>query len=291
MSGFLVAALLGSAVIHAFWNLLLKTAHHRRPVVWWALIVTNLCCAGILIARPHSITAVWPLLAVSAVLEASYYLILTAAYKVGDFSLVYPVARGTAPGLLALWAILVLAERPSPFGVTGILLIAAGVGVVGWSGRIGWPSGPSGPSGPSRPSKALALSLLLALVISLYSIIDGVAVRRVDPVTYTAAMFFLVTLVLTPVLMGQEGWEGIRGVLRLEPLRILGIGIMQLAGYLIVLWVYARAPISYGGAIRESSILVGALFGWRFLGEPFGVRRMVGALVILAGVLLIAWRG
>ena len=278
MNGFLIAAL-PSAVLHAFWNLLLKTTHHRRPVVWWALIVTNLCCAVILIARPRSILPVWPLLAASAVLEASYYLILTAAYKVGDFSLVYPVARGTAPGLLACWAILVLAERPSAFGVAGILLIAAGIGVVGWSGRIG------------RPSKALALSLLLAVVISVYSIIDGVAVRRVDPVTYTAAMFFAVTLLLTPVLMGQEGWREIRGVLTREPARIVGIGVMQLAGYLIVLWVYARAPVSYGGAIRESSILVGALLGWRFLGEPFGMRRVVGALVIVSGVLLIALRG
>lgn len=279
LNGLLVAALLGSAVIHAVWNLLLKTTHHRRPVVWWALIITNLCSAGILIARPHSILSVWPLLAVSALLEASYYLILTAAYKVGDFSLVYPVARGTAPGLLAIWAILILSERPSVFGVIGILLIAAGIGVVGWSGRIG------------KPSKALALSLLLAIVISVYSIIDGAAVRRVDPVDYTAAMFFVVTLLLTPVLMGQEGWEGIRSVLTLEPLRILAIGVMQLAGYLVVLWVYARAPVSYGGAIRESSILAGALLGWRFLGEPFGGRRVVGALVIVAGVLLIALRG
>lgn len=279
MKGVLVGALLGSAVIHAVWNLLLKTTPHRRPVVWWALIVTNLCCAVILIARPHSVAPVWPLLLVSAVLEASYYLILTAAYKVGDFSLVYPVARGTAPGLLAVWAILVLSERPSAFGVIGILLIAVGIGVVGWSGRIG------------KPSKALALSLLLAAVISVYSIVDGVAVRRVDPVDYTAAMFFVVTLLLTPVLMGQEGWARIRGVLTLAPLRILAIGVMQLAGYLIVLWVYARASVSYGGAIRESSILVGALLGWRFLGEPFGGRRVAGALVIVAGVLLIALRG
>jgi drug/metabolite transporter (DMT)-like permease len=279
VKGYLVAALLGSAVIHAVWNLLLKTTHHRRPVVWWALIVTNLCCAVILLVRPHSIMPVWPLLLISAVLEAAYYLILTAAYKVGDFSLVYPVARGTAPGLLALWAILVLSERPSAPGIMGILLIAVGIGVVGWSGRIG------------TPSKALALSLLLAVVISVYSIIDGVAVRRVDPVDYTAAMFFVATLLLTPVLMGQEGWEGIRGALGREPVRILCIGVMQLAGYLIVLWVYARAPVSYGGAIRESSILVGALLGWWILGESFGLRRVIGALVIVAGVVLIAIRG
>lgn len=283
MSPFLVGALLGSAVIHAFWNLLLKTTptRHRRPVVWWALIVTNLCCAAILIARPHSVAPVWKLLVISAVLEAAYYLILTAAYRVGDFSLVYPVARGTAPGLLALWAILILAEQPSAFGVAGILLIAGGIGVVGWSGgeRIG------------RPRGVIVLSLLLALVISIYSIIDGVAVRRVDSLSYTAAMFFVVTLILTPVLMAQEGWEGIRGTLREEPGRILGIGVLQLVGYLIVLWVYARAPVSYGGAIRESSILVGAVLGWRFLGEPFGVRRVAGALVIVAGIALIAFGG
>jgi len=248
-------------------------------VVWWALIVTNLCSAALFIAHPASLAPVWGLLAASAVLEASYYLILTAAYHVGDFSLVYPVARGTAPGLLALWAILVLAERPSPFGVAGIACLAVGVGVVGWSGKIG------------KPTAALALSLLLAGVISVYSIIDGVAVRRVDPLSYTAALFFCVTLVLTPVLLAREGWAGLRSVVRLEPFRILAIGTMQLAGYLIVLWVYARAPVSYGGAIRESSVLLAAILGWRFLGEPFGVRRMLGALVIVCGVALIALRG
>lgn len=279
MSPALVGALLGSAVLHACWNLLLKTTPHRRAVVWWALIVTNLCCAGILIARPHSVLPVWKLLVVSAALEAGYYLILTAAYRVGDFSLVYPVARGSAPALLALWAMLILAERPTAPGAAGILLVAGGIGVVGWSGRVG------------RPSAALALSLLLAFVISAYSIIDGAAVRRVDPVSYTAAMFFLATLLLTPVLMAREGWEGIRGALRAEPGRVVAIGTLQLAGYLIVLWVYARAPVAYGGAIRESSILVGAVLGWRFLGEPFGLRRVAGALLIVGGIALIALAG
>jgi len=280
MNPLFVGALVCSAAIHAFWNLLLKTTHHRRPVVWWALIVTNLCCAAILIARPHSILPVWKLLVVSAALEASYYLVLTAAYRVGDFSLVYPVARGTAPGLLALWAILVLAERPTAPGVAGILGVVLGIGIVGWSGKIG------------RPRGALALALLLALVISVYSIIDGVAVRRVDPVSYTAAMFFVVTLLLTPVLLVQEGWAGLRSVVRREPLRILAIGFGQLAAYLIVLWVYAHAPVSYGGAIREAGgILLAALLGWRFLGEGFGPRRLAGACVIVAGVALIALRG
>ena len=248
-------------------------------MVWWALIVTNLCCLVILLARPHPVLPVWKLLLVSAVLEASYYLILTAAYRVGDFSLVYPVARGAAPGLLALWALLVLAEHPSPAGVAGILAIAAGIGIVGWSGRIG------------RPSGALALALFLSVVISVYSIIDGVAVRRVDPVSYTAAMFFVVTLLLTPVLLAQEGWQGLASVVRREPARIVAIGIGQIAGYLIVLWAYARAPVAYAGAIRESSVLLAAALGWKFLGEPFGVRRLAGAAVIVGGVALIALRG
>ena len=247
--------------------------------MWWALIVTNLCCVGIFALHPVSLRPVRVLLAASAVLEASYYLILTAAYRAGDFSLVYPVARGTAPGLLAVWAILVLAERPSPLGLAGILCVALGVAIVGWSGRIG------------KPGAALALSLLLALVISVYSVIDGAAVRRVDPLSYTAAMFFCVTVMLTPVLLVREGWSGLRAAVRLEPLRILGIGVGQLAGYLIVLWVYARAPVAYGGAIRESSVLLAALLGWRFLGEPFGSRRLLGALVIVSGVALIALRG
>ena len=247
--------------------------------MWWALIVTSVCCVVIFALHPVSLRPVLLLLAVSAVLEASYYLLLTAAYRVGDFSLVYPVARGTAPGLLALWAVLALAERPSGPGIAGIVCIGAGIAVVGWSGKIG------------RPTGALALALLLALVISVYSVVDGAAVRRVDPLGYTAALFLCVTFLLTPVLLAREGWPALRAVLRREPVRILGIGVGQLAGYLIVLWVYARAPVAYGGAIRESSVLLAALLGWRFLGEPFGARRLLGALVIVSGVALIALGG
>lgn len=276
MSGSLIAILLAAAALHAIWNLFLKTAADRPSVAWWALWVTSACCVAILATRPAPPRAVWGLLVVSAALEGTYYLLLMAAYRVGDFSLVYPVARGAAPALLAGWAILTLGERPTPLGGGGILLVVLGIMIMGWSGAV------------RRAPRALVLSLTLAVVISVYSVVDAAAVRRADPVTYTAALFVLTTLFVTPVIGLQVGWPALTRALRGERARILLIGVLQIIGYLAVLWVYARAPVAYAGAVRESSILLAALLGWLVLHEALGRRRVVGALVMLAGISCIA---
>lgn len=277
MSGALIAVLLAAATIHAIWNLLLKTARDRQPLVWWALIVTSACCLAILATRQAPPRAVWGFLLLSAALEAAYYVMLTAAYRVGDFSLVYPVARGAAPALLAGWAVLILGERPTLIGGGGILLVAVGIVVLGWSRAV------------RHAPRALILALSLALVISVYSVVDAAAVRRADPVAYTAALFMMTAALLTPVIVFQTGWPALRGAWRAQPSRILGIGVLQIAGYVAVLWVYARAPVSYAGTVRESSIVLAALLGWLVLGEAFGPRRVAGALIILTGIAGIAF--
>jgi drug/metabolite transporter (DMT)-like permease len=276
LSGSLIAILLAAAAVHAIWNLFLKTAEDRQPVAWWGLLVTSACCLAILATRPAPPRAVWGLLAASAGLEGTYYILLMAAYRVGDFSLVYPVARGAAPALLAGWAILALRERPTPLGGGGILLVVMGILIMGWSGAV------------RRAPRALALSLTLAVVISVYSVVDAAAVRRADPVAYTAALFVLTTLFVTPVIGLRAGWPALKRALRGERARILLIGVLQIVGYLAVLWVYARAPVAYAGAVRESSILLAALLGWLVLNEALGRRRVVGALVMLAGISCIA---
>lgn len=278
----LLALLLTAAALHAAWNLLLKRAPDRQLIVWWAVIVSALCLLPVLALRPALPAIGWRFALASAVVETAYFVSLTAAYRVADFSLVYPIARGAAPALLAVAAVLLLHERLSVGGVAGLGAIVAGLWLVAGTGRA---------TGGPRPARGVALALLVALCIATYSTIDGAAVRRVDAATYTGAMFLLAAVVFTPVTIRWYGWPALLGALRTRAGLIIVVGLLQAVAYLLVLYVYARAPVAYAGAIRESSIVLGALAGWLWLRESFGARRVGGALVTCAGIALIALRG
>ncbi len=277
----LLALLLAAAALHACWNLLLKRAPDRQLIVWWAVIASALCFVPVLLLRPAVPAIGWRFALASAVVETAYFVALTTAYRVADFSLVYPIARGAAPALLALAAVLLLHEQLSAAGVAGLGAIVLGL----------WLVAGVGPAGGAYHARGVALALLVALCIATYSTIDGAAVRRVDAASYTGAMFLLAALVFTPVTIRWYGWPALRGALRTRAALILLVGLLQAAAYLLVLYVYARAPVAYAGAIRESSIVLGALAGWLWLRESFGARRLAGALVTCAGIALIALAG
>jgi drug/metabolite transporter (DMT)-like permease len=284
VSLFLVGLLLVAATCHAAWNLLLKQAAERQAIIWAALVVTTACGLPVLLVVPgigwHGLI----LAAISAVVEVGYYRALVSAYGVGDFSLVYPLARGVAPALLALWSVIFLGERPAAAGVLGIALVVAGLVVTGA------PRGARGRVGAVIPAGA-GLALLVALLISTYSAIDGGAVKRADSLGYGVAIFGLTTLLLTPVVARSPGWARVGAAVAAHRRTVVIVGVLQAVGYGIVLWVYARGPVSYAGAIRESSIVIGAIAGWIWLSEGFGVQRAIGALLMFAGVACIAAGG
>jgi len=281
MTPSLLALLLAAAALHAGWNLLLKRAPDRQLIVWWAVIVSALCFLPVLALRTALPAIGWWFALGSAVVETAYFVTLTTAYRVADFSLVYPIARGAAPALLALAAVLLLHERLSAAGVAGLGAIVLGLWLVaGTRGGVG-----------AHPARGVALALLVALCIATYSTIDGAAVRRVDATTYAGAMFLLAAIVFTPVTIRWYGWPALRDALRARTGLIVLVGMLQAAAYLLVLYVYARAPVAYAGAIRESSIVLGALAGWLWLRESFGLRRVAGAFVTCAGIAVIAVAG
>src|ERR1051326_3025786 len=131
--------LLLAAVLHAGWNLFVKRAGEKQIFTWWALLVGVVCFAPLVIFGEALPASVWPYVLGSAVLEAIYFIALTFAYKLGDFSLVYPLARGAAPALLALWPAIFLADRPTALGLLGLAILLLGLLVVGsgawWSQR------------------------------------------------------------------------------------------------------------------------------------------------------------
>lgn len=274
--------LIVAGAMHACWNLLVKRAQQRQIFTWLSLVAGAICFLPLLLLGATPLPArAWPFIIVSGAVEAAYFFALTRAYALGDFSLIYPLARGAAPALLALWAILFLGERLEPAGILGLVIICGGLLVV--SGGLG-----ALRRGATRGGGAVGGALLVALCISIYSAIDGAAVQTIPPIPYTVAVLGCSALFCAPFV----GWRYERAAIATEwranwP-RIVAVGVLNLATYMLVLSAYARAPVAYAGAIREVSIIFAALIGWRWLAEAFGRMRTIGAVLIFGGIVTIA---
>jgi drug/metabolite transporter (DMT)-like permease len=285
MSPVALGLLLIAAVLHAGWNAFIKHAPDRPASLWWALTVGGLLLLPALVpAWPPPWEAV-ALAAASSVFEALYFLALVAAYEVGDLSLVYPIARGSAPLLIALWAAVLLGERPSAGGWTGIGLVVAGLIVAGAPARADLSI-----SGRSRSKLAVALALVTGLCISGYSMINKVAVGYTSPAAFTCLFHLGTALLLCPYLVKTRG-EKLLQPWRRQGWQTLAAAVMVAAASVLVMAALAIERASYVGAVREVSVIIAALAGWLLLGEPLGQRRTFGAAVMFAGLALIATRG
>ncbi len=282
MSLFALALLLAAAGMHAAWNLLLKQVEHKYIITWWSTLLSAAGLLPVLALGRLPEGGMWPFIIASAIVEVAYMATLASAYESSDFSLVYPIARGTAPAFLAIWSAVFLGERLSGPGLAGLMMIVAGLALVGsseWLARR---------NDTRLPGRGLLLALGVALLISTYSTIDGAAVKRTDPTIYTTLMLGLTGVLFTPFALRRNGWYTVAAAGRKHWRRILLIGAFGLLAYMLVLNAYAIARVSYAGAIREVSIVFAALAGWKLLGERLGGVRLVGSVVIFGGILLIA---
>lgn len=281
MSFTAILLLIGSASLHALWNLLLKQAGEKYIATWWAVLLGSAVFLPVLLITGLPARETWPLLVASVLIEAGYYVTLSKAYQDADFSLVYPLARGTAPALIAVWSISFLGEKLTPPGLAGLAIIIAGLLIVGgshlFSDRLEKPH-----------FRGVALALILAVLISIYTTIDGAAVKRTPAFPYAVMVFFLAPVLTAPAIFQLYGWQVLKTELVHHRLQIVSIGLLTVCSYLLALFAYSIAPVSYAGAIREISVVIGALVGWRFLGERLGSWRLAGALVIFGGILVIA---
>ncbi len=277
--------LLAAAMMHTTWNLLVKRAKEKQVFIWCSLIAGTIIFSPLLLTSPLFLVSTWPYLISSALVEVIYYITLIRAYENGDFSLVYPMARGAAPAFLLIWATFFLGERPRFFGLIGIALLVFGLIIVG--GKTWWTLRKT--SGFSK--SALALALGVACCISIYTAIDGAAVHHVSPLPYTVLVIALAALFITPAVVKRYGNDAIADEWRANWLRITLVGLFTLLAYMLALKAYTIARVSYAGAVREISVVFAAFVGWRWLGESFGAIRLVGALFIFAGILVIAFAG
>jgi drug/metabolite transporter (DMT)-like permease len=267
---------LASALLHATWNALIKGG--RDPLIGTAALSACWAIVGLAllpwVGRPEP--AAWPYLAGSVAVHVVYAGALSAAYRHGDLSLVYPVARGLPPFLIGAAGALLGREAVGPAMLVGIALITAGVLSLAQTG----------PAGGWR-SPALGRDLITACLIAAYTALDGVGARRSEN-----SIGYVVWLSTT------QGWLFLLcvfAVRRRELVRALPgemrfgfpAGILAAGGYALVLWCMTQAPIAAVAALRETAVLFGVGFGVLWLGEPLGRRRVVAAALIAAGAALV----
>lgn len=281
MPAIAIVLLLTSAALHALWNLLLKKSDEKYLAMGWQVVIGSVVALIALFFTGIPPRNLWLFVLVSTILEAIYFAILTYAYNDHDFSLVYPVARGAAPALVVIWSALFLSEIPSPGGFVGIILIVVGLGIIGatslFQNHTGKPHG-----------RGIIIALSVAFVISLYTLVDGFAVKHGPALPYGLSLFFLMPIFTTPLIVRHYGWQHSLQAFKDQPWRLILVGVLAVVAYLSALFAYSIAPVNYSEAIREVSVVLGAFAGWYFLGEQMGKVRILGAVVIFIGIVMIA---
>ncbi len=270
-----------SASMHALWNFLLKSADEKYIAMGWQVILSGLFSLGFILYIGLPPKEMWGFAVISMLLEALYFILLCSAYSDHDFSLVYPIARGAAPALLVLWSAIFLREELTVGGYIGLAMITGGMVVIGATTLLNNPE--------EKPHfKGILTALAVALVISIYTFIDGTAVKTGPALPYGLSMFVMVPFVTTPYITYRYGWKPFARMWNLKRGYLLMGGALGLVAYMFALFAYTFAPLSYSGAIREVSAVIGAFLGWKFLKEEMGGVRVIGSAIVFAGVMVIA---
>lgn len=290
MSPLAILLILAATLSHASWNFLTKRSRDRLAFLWWTGVAgTVLYLPAVLwVAPPWTLAAGdWAGVVGGAALRAVYFAALGTAYSRGDLSLVYPLARGTAPLLVPPLAVLILGERPSPVGWAGIATIGLGIYVLHLPGFGG--ASLLAPLGALRSARA-GYAVLTGCLTTAYSLVDAWNIRRgIPPLLYAYLTIPVAALLLTPVVWRRPAARdaGRRSGGR----AIVTVGILMTGGYLLILLALRLAPVSYVAPARELSIVIGTLLGVVVLREPEPVPRLTGSALIVVGVLLLALAG
>ena len=258
-------------MVHATWNFLV--ARERDPQAATALggVIGALLLIPVVIPTWHVESEAVPFALASAALHVGYFALLALAYTRADLSVVYPLARGSAPVLVLIGAVLILSESPSALQAVGVLLVGAGVMLVrGLSG------------GADRAGELLGLSV--GVTIAAYPVVDKQGVEHAAPLPYLMVLFAPSSLVYFAWIARRRG-RAITAELR--PVTVL-VGAGMIGAYGLTLAALQLGPASGVAATRETSILIATLLGAVFLKERVGPMRAFGAAAIVAGVAAVA---
>lgn len=276
MSALALGLTLAAALLHALWNAIVKGAADRSAVVA-AIAASHAVVGGVLVAAaPAPAPASWPFVLASASTHYVYYFSLSLAYRTSDLSQVYPIARGLAPVLVAAGAQAFAGETLPAVVWIALVAISVAIGCLSFSGR-----------GAPASRVGIAAAVGTGLLIAGYTVIDGMGVRRADsPFGYMGWLFLLELPVAVAVAMRHRGpWAG-RAVAGLR----VGVpaGLLAVCAYGLVIYAKTIAPLGMVSAVRESSVIMAALIGVVWFHERPWAPRLLAAVTVAAGVIVLA---
>ncbi len=272
-----LVAVLAAAALHATWNAIAHAITDR--LVGFALIgaASTVCGAAIVLLAPAPARAGWAFLASSATLHAVYNLLLMRCYQRAEFGQIYPLARGTSPWLVAIAAATFAQEALTPIRLLGVIVVSTGLASLVFAG------------GPPAISQlpVIGAALLTGVAIAAYTILDGLGVRHAGSTAGYTGWLFLAQGAVLPVIALAGRRERLWSQARPHLAAGLAGGVLSLAAYALVLWAQTRGALAPIAALRETSVIIGAVIGAVVFHERFGRWRIVATLLVAGGVVLI----
>ncbi len=277
---FLIAIVLSAAVMHASWNALVKFSGDKFLLATFIQGMGTALGSVLVWYVPLPSAEAWPFIIASVIIHLTYHLTLIAAYRFGDLSFVYPLARGSAPMMIALGAAIWAGEIPTGFGIIGIVMVSLGIMSMGFEKAL--------------HHRANILPFLLALLVGIhiaaYSVVDGIGIRQTDALAY---IVWLHALEGMPFYI----WAVIKRPGQIVPFiathwKSASIAaILAKLAYGLVLYAFVEGALASVTALRETSVLFAAIIGAVFLSERFGWQRWLAAILIVTGVITIQLAG
>lgn len=277
MDAHVIAMVLAAALLHAAWNLLVKVNQDRFAVMAGITASAGLISPVALPFAPPPDPAAWPLIVLSVGLHTGYVLFLLAAYRYGDLSHVYPIARGVAPLVVAVLSVFLLAEALSRQTLAAVLIIGLGIMSLALTRR----------TSELRDLRAVALAVVTGCFIAAYTVVDGLGARLAGtPHGYTLWLFALDGFPLALILLAARQRKSAGLARRYWRLGLIG-GALSLGAYWLVIWALTLAPLAPVAALRETSIVFAVLFGVFFLKERLNLVRLIATMATLVGTVML----
>ena len=265
-----------AAALHAGWNTLIKVSGDRVAVMALVTLAGSLISVLFLPFVESPDPASWPLLALTILLHTGYHFFLPVAYDHGDLGQVYPIARGSAPLIVTVGALIFADEYLDGVSLLGVICLAVGVMTLTFDKG----------SGVAKKPRAVLYALGTGFCIAAYTVVDGIGVRQAGSVLGFAVWLTigdgLLTFLVALVWKRSAVWR----VDRLNLGKGIAGGAMQVGAYWIIVWALAHAPMGMVSALRETSVLFAALISTFVLKEGFGVWRFVSASIVTFGLVL-----
>jgi drug/metabolite transporter (DMT)-like permease len=277
MDALVFTAVLLAAACHAGWNAVIKRG--LDPLATTALISVGAALLGLALLPFVGVPAPasWPWAFASILIHLGYFAALIESYRVGEMSQVYPLARGSAPLMTAVAASALIGERLGPFGWSGIVLLAAGVLLISLRGG-------GGLAGLDR--RAVGYALVTAVMICAYSVVDGLGARSSgNAAAYSVVLFVGIGPVMAIYALARRG-PALLGMMQSHWGTVIAGGALQFGSYGVALWAMTLAPIAIVAALRETSVLFGAAIAVVVLRERLRADRVIAAMLIVTGLML-----